>query len=168
MTEANWNSLKPVILYTGLIILPCAISAWFFDVPILNWVLSTKWAQSVLIWVLFSLFSGWAEAYYYDAKYRSNLIIKVNEHIIWNSFRFFVWFPLFIQDWKTGLCLAGLFPFIHDGKYYAMRRKLNSEIYKKGFWDNPSKGSNAILDLPLWLRTALFLVASYLIIHFNY
>lgn len=164
MSEANWNALKPVILYSALILLPCFISAWFFDIALGNWIVETTWAQNVLIWVLFSLFSAWFEAHYYDAKTWSNMTLKIDEHIIWNGIRFFVWLPLLISDWQTGLCLVGLFPFIHDGKYYSVRHKLLDVIYNKGFWSNPSNTSTAIVDINIWVRSAIFLLSVILIL----
>lgn len=168
ISEANWNSLKPVILYSVLILIPCAVFAWF-DKPLLNWVLENEWAKATAVWVVFALFSGWFEAYYYNAKIWSNIDLKIDEHIIWNGIRFFVWIALLgWTDWKTACSLALMFPFIHDGKYYAMRRKLYAAVYEKGFWSNPSSSSTAIVDLPIWARTILFVLGVYLILHFNY
>lgn len=167
ITEAAWNSLRPVLYYGLPILLLCGIFAWF-DKPVLNWILEHTWTKVTAVWVIFSLFSGWFEAYYYNAKVRSNIDLKIDEHIIWNGIRFFVWLPLVMIDWKTSLLLVGVFPFIHDGKYYAMRRKLQAGVYVKGFWSNPSSESTAIVDLSIWSRSSLFLISSYLIIHFNH
>jgi len=165
LSEATWNSLRPVILYTALILLPCAIFA-AFDYPIGNWIIDNKWASGVFIWVLFSLFSGWFEAYYYNAKVWSNIDLKIDEHIIWNGIRFFVWISLPV-DWQTRLAIVGLFPFIHDGKYYAMRKKLYAGVYEKGFWSNPGKNSTAIVDLPLWARIFVFVIAVVWLLRIN-
>lgn len=49
-----------------------------------------------------------------------------------------------------------IFPFFHDGCYYLMRNKLDSNTYKKGFVDN-STTSTALIELSFKERLLMFI-----------
>lgn len=158
--EATYNALRLVGLCM-LIFIPIAIAATFYDIALLNYLLENKKYLWMCFWVIFALFSGWAEAILFDKYSQLNIHLDINPHILLNGLRFFVWLPLIplCGIWIAGAC-AMMFPFIHDGKYYAHRNTLNNYIYLKRFWADPEKGINknkAVIDLPLWLRSLSFI-----------
>lgn len=111
---------------------------------------------------MFSALEGVREAYYFNAYPKQT---KYNIHILFNIQRAVVLvFITLYSWWVTVLTCAMLFPFIHDGMYYWTRHYLNPNIYRKGFIDNPSIGSTAILDFSLWERVVLFIGGSILVL----
>lgn len=162
--EANYNALRPVILWTIIALIPCAIFA-YFDYPILNYLLDNPKYLWALIWVLFALFSGWAEAILFDKYSNINIHLSINPHILLNTMRLFVWLPLIpLIGIKCAGSLVLIFPFIHDGKYYAHRNTLNAYVYLNRFWANPSDSSSAIVDLPLLARIICFVLGCALLV----
>lgn len=162
--EANYNAIRPVILWTLIALIPCGIFA-YFDYPILNYLFDNPKYLWALIWVLFALFSGWAEAILFDKYSQLNIHLAIDPHVLLNTVRFFVWLPLIpLIGIKFAVALVLVFPFIHDGKYYAHRNKLNAYVYINRFWANPSDSSSAIVDLPLWARGVCFVLGCALLV----
>jgi hypothetical protein len=168
--EANWNALKPVLIWIGFVIIPVAIFA-FFDYPILNWVIDHVWIKWTIFWVLFSLFCGWAEALLIHTLINTKFYdIPKEIHIVFNIIRSFLWIPIiFLSGWLTAGCCVLLFPFFHDGNYYRVRNKQNSAAYKNKWWSNPHPTSKAITDVIMytWVRTLLAVIGLVLLIYFN-
>ena len=169
MSEANWNALRPVLIWTLLILVPCGVFAWF-DKPILNWLLEHNWAKYTTIWILFALFCGWGEAILIHTLVKLGYDIPSAIHSIFNVLRFFVWLPMAqLAGWLTAGCWIGLFIFSHDWKYYAHRNKLNPSIYVKKGWSDPSPTSKALWDKILfnWVRIVLLITSSIGLVYFN-
>lgn len=53
---------------------------------------------------------------------------------------------------------ALMFPFIHDGTYYACRNLFDRQMYRDRFFSNPSKHSMARMTLPFSERLIFFLI----------
>ena len=169
MSEANWNALRPVLIWTLLILVPCGVFAWF-DKPILNWLLEHNWAKYTTLWILFALFCGWGEAILIHTLVKLGYDIPGAIHSIFNVLRFFVWLPMAqLAGWYTAGCWIGLFIFFHDWKYYTHRNKLNPSIYLKKGWSDPSPTSKALLDKILfnWVRIVCLIASTVGLIYFN-
>lgn len=106
---------------------------------------------SYLIWILYSVFEGKREAFYFSYKVRSAIDHKVDEHAMFTIQRMFVailiclvcfngWLDCILLLFSLMMC----FPFFHDGSYYLTRKKLDG-IYPKGWFDQ-STTSTAITD----------------------
>ena len=116
---------------------------------------------AILAWILYSVFEGIREGYYFNANPTPT---KFNIHILFNIQRIAVLTLIFIIAGNIWIACCFMFPFIHDGAYYMTRNKLNKDVYLKGFWDNPSSTSTAILDFELWKRIFLFSFSILLIV----
>jgi len=57
------------------------------------------------------------------------------------------------------------YSFIHNGELYATRNKLNSKVYPKGFWSNPSKESAT--EYSVIMRSWMFTVGIILNIYWS-
>jgi hypothetical protein len=59
--------------------------------------------------------------------------------------RFIVWLPTLLLSWQLSLAVACAFPFWHLGVMYHYRRRLNSAVYKHGFFsENSNTGTQRI------------------------
>jgi len=106
-----------------------------------------------IVWILYSIVEGVREAYYFDNFPRPT---KFNIHIIFMLQRILVlMYAVDVFHWTIGIVYACFFPFFHDGAYYFTRHMLNKGVYAKGFWDQPSKSSTALMDFPTWMRILL-------------
>ena len=157
--EANYNALQPVLLWTFFVLIPVAAFA-LFDYPIVNFLIDHPIVLWSCVWSLFAIFTGWAEAILFDKYSTINIHLSVNPHIFLNLLRLFVWLPIVpIIGFIHAGALVLAFPFIHDGAYYWKRNDLNNYIYLNGFWAKPSNTSTAVIDLNIYSRIALFLIA---------
>ncbi len=103
--------------------------------------------------MLFSAFSGYFEAYFWNEYPRVNQRFS---HIMLTVFRTVVMVPVF---WYEGICycigLACLFPFIHDGVYYETRNRINPMVYPSGWMDHSTRtGALISFDFPVRLLLA--------------
>jgi len=165
--EANYNALQPVLLWTLFVLIPVAAFA-LFDYPIVNFLIDHPIVLWSVVWSLFAIFTGWAEAILFDKYSTINIHLSVNPHIFLNLLRLFVWLPMIpILGFSHAGALALAFPFIHDGVYYWKRNDLNNYIYLNGFWSNPSDSSTAVVDLKLYSRIIWFVIALIIQIFFK-
>lgn len=117
----------------------------------------------VIMWIVFSVLEGVREGLYFDSNPR---LLRFNVHVLFSLQRLTVLVILALQyKWWLILILGNMlvFPFFHDGMYYLTRHLLNRDNYPKGFWDNPSKTSTAIMDFNLPSRIVLLLIGSFFI-----
>lgn len=105
----------------------------------------------LLFFIVFSLFEGHREAYFYHFASQSKEKLK-NLHPYYFVFRLMVavnisylFFPENIICFLLKLlCFGLIFPFFHDGIYYSARNVLNPDIYPLR-WKDYGNGS-AIMD----------------------
>jgi hypothetical protein len=125
----------------------------------------------MVVWIAYSLFEGYREAYYYNNTYTSEVSEKRNMHPSFDAQRLLV-MGLFISG---NFCADGVmvllsmslvFSFFHDGMYYATRNNINSNMYIRRWMSNSSQ-SNASFEITFTGRLILlflgFLVLSYTI-----
>ena len=97
------------------------------------------------LWVLYATWEGLREAGYWHIKGVRITLLPFHEHIEWSIQRSVVLaMAFFTSDWVTVVCFMFMFPFFHDGAYYARRHYYNPKIYPKRFWDQ-STTSTAVL-----------------------
>lgn len=111
----------------------------------------------IIFWIAYSIGEGMREAYYYDSEMRTD---RPHKNIHWIYF-----LQRGIVLLMIGICLntvllpiglVFLFPFIHDGTYYAQRNDIDIRIYPKRFKDN-SRTSNAYFEFTFVDRLMLFI-----------
>lgn len=119
---------------------------------------------STIIWLLHTVLNSYVQSYYYSLfpseKKHPNLhqvyvMIRaiILALILWN-----LWYDLgWMLTGIYGLCLCCIYSFFHNGVYYAMRHKIDKEVYPKGFWD-ASTTSQATIELGIGMRTAIAIV----------
>ena len=112
-----------------------------------------------LLWIAYSISAAYIEAFFYH--YRDHdKHHGFNEHILYNIQRAIVAVCLFGTSPKFLACAALMFPLIHDGIYYVCRNSYNPDIYKRGFFDDPSQSSSASFEFGFWVRLIMFLAGS--------
>jgi hypothetical protein len=80
---------------------------------------------------------------------------KYNEHIVLLFGRvLFLLAACMTFNWWTILAGILLFPFFHNGAYYAGRKKIDNS-YPNGWWSQPSTGSTAKINYSLKSRVLL-------------
>lgn len=98
----------------------------------------------LILWIAYSLFEGFREAYYFSVKSKNGAHKNVDEHWFFASQRFAVVLISSIGFFASGLGwhslllsfgLCCVFPFFHDGMYYKTRNKLDG-IYTKTWLDH--------------------------------
>lgn len=94
-----------------------------------------------LLWILFAIYEGKREAFYFSCKIKTTQTFIINEHVMFTIQRIFVVSMAILAchvDWLNCILilfsLALCFPFFHDGMYYITRHKLDG-IYVKGWFD---------------------------------
>lgn len=109
-----------------------------------------------LLWVLYCIYEGKREAYYYSFKIKALINTQqsskiTDEHTVFTIQRSFVVFMIifsFFSNYYDSsillLSLALTFPFLHDGAYYVARHNLDG-IYNHG-WFSQSATSTAVSD----------------------
>jgi hypothetical protein len=125
-----------------------------------------------LLWILFAVYEGKREAFYFSFKMKSSLTqqksYKMDEHGMFTIQRLFVASIACIacyNNWVNCifilLSFMACFPFFHDGMYYVTRQKLDG-IYKKGWFDqsttSTAKSDKFHLFDPI-PRTVLFVLS---------
>lgn len=123
-----------------------------------NFIADRPSVYTTIIWIVFGLFMSTFEALYFTHEINSSFHDKINEHPLFVCIRACVLVPLWIlTSWKVVLCLAVMFPFIHDGQYYLFREKLVKGTYPKG-WFAQSTTSTALSTKYMTpvVRTILF------------
>lgn len=119
---------------------------------------------ATLLFILFSYLSGYAEAYFWNSRPK---VKQLTAHATLTVIRSCLLIPVF---WYEGLMSAFLcmmlFPFIHDGKYYATRNDINSNVYKKRWFDS-SLTTGAIISFNSFERIsfAVIGVVTFVIYH---
>ena len=104
-----------------------------------------------ILWILFSVYEGKREAYYFSFKMKASVAqrqgYKINEHFMFTIQRLFVLLLSVIPFYDgliNGILLTSAmmfcFPFFHDGMYYLTRNKLDG-IYNKKWWDQSVSSS---------------------------
>lgn len=129
----------------------------------------------LIAWIIFSIYEGKREAWYFHEKYKSNKSTK-DIHYYFTIQRIsvglvfllslisieFTWINLF-NSLLAVIMLIAMFPFWHDGYYYLERNNLNSSIYKKRFKD--FNDSSAIFDFTWNERKIMFMVSIIIMIY---
>lgn len=104
---------------------------------------------ATVCFILFSLLSGYLEAYFWDRH------PKVNQrwsHIALTVLRAIVAIPvLYYEGWLNVLGLMCMFPLLHDGAYYQTRNYINPNVYPKG-WKDESTTTGALISLSFPVR----------------
>ena len=111
----------------------------------------------LLVWGIYSIMEGMREGYYYDAFMRSD---KRYPNIHWIYFLqrgiFLFVIGISMDSAILPISLAFIFPFIHDGAYYAQRNDLDVRFYPKRFKDDSST-STAFFEFSYMERVAFAL-----------
>ena len=121
----------------------------------------------LVLWILYSGFEGIREGYYFNCFPKP---AKPDIHILFTLQRLTVILVMCATSPLIFLAMALMFPFFHDGFYYATRHKLNVVVYPKGFWSDPSSTSTALLnfklkDRILMLVGSVVIIITYFILH---
>lgn len=100
----------------------------------------------IAIWIVYSIYEGKREAYYYQAINIFSLK-RPNIHWIYALQRglFLIGIGLGLSSIILPISLAFIFPFFHDGFYYMKYNDLYPDVYKKRFIDE-STTSTAIME----------------------
>ena len=156
-----WNNFKLYIIWS-ICITAIGLLQIKFNFFILNEVLERAPIWCALAWVLYALFSGYIEAYYYCHEMHSSYKDELNEHWVFTVMRALLFISLWIicKDAVLMLCLFVAFPFVHDGMYYTQRDILENNRYPLRWFDQ-STTSTAIwtkVFTPI-VRTSLFVAA---------
>jgi len=117
----------------------------------------------LIAWVIIAITLGIIEAFLFH--YFKNLntgfkaMFKFDIHFLFTLIRCVLIAPLiwFIEERLIfGLVCIFIFPFLHDGFYYQVRKWLSgNKIYKKGFIDR-SKTTTAKISMSFFWRLILF------------
>lgn len=118
--------------------------------------------MQLVYWIFLSASFGFIEAiFFHTADYYKlkDFNRKYSDiHVFFTLQRAITYISLF-SDIRHVILLAipciMIFPFIHDGVYYDMRNNLDENIYKRGFFDEPSITSTARTRLSFKQRTWL-------------
>jgi len=109
----------------------------------------------LLLWIVYSILEGIREGYYYDAAVRAN---KQYPNIHWIYFLqrgiFLFVIGITMETAIFPLSLAFIFPYIHDGAYYAQRNDIDVKNYPKRFKADSST-STAFFELAYPERVAI-------------
>ena len=117
-----------------------------------------------IIWIIYSIYEGKREAYYYQAINVFNLK-RPNIHWIYALQRglFLIVIGVGLSSAIIPISLAFIFPFFHDGFYYMKYNDLLPTTYQKRFIDE-SKTSTAIMEFSWLERCVAFGVGMLLLI----
>lgn len=119
-----------------------------------------------VIWILFSYLEGKRDASFFHANVSSPNPVAENLHWLFTFTRTIV---LGLITWIIfskysisvtiiyAFSLSMIFSWIHNGVYYHIRHKLDSNSYPKGFYDT-STTSTSIIELDYSIRTLLALI----------
>lgn len=120
----------------------------------------------LVCWIIYCLTQARRDANFFHYKNLSPNPDKSNLHWLFAVERFVVLSLIFIIYYdghsviNTTLFILGLaliFSFIHNGKYYTERNRLDSSIYKERWWAD-SLTSTARLEFNIHTRTILFAI----------
>jgi len=112
----------------------------YFGVTITEAIIENLNYRFMAITIIVSYLSGQVEGRYMHYKYQVPTPDKHNPHFGFTVIRFVAALPMLsIINCKIFLCYMAVFPFIHDGALYAMRNKLNKNIYHKKWFAIPDK-----------------------------
>jgi hypothetical protein len=119
-----------------------------------------------VIWVIYAIYEGQREAYYYQAISVFNLK-RSNIHWIYALQRglFLVVMGLLLKSIFLPVGLAFIFPFFHDGFYYIRFNILSPMNYKKRFIDQSST-STAVMEFN-WITRLLMFITGIIILTIN-
>jgi len=165
MTEANKNTLKQVGILASIFLTIVGISLLFQ-----NYVLNMAWFFGCIMFSIFAMVEGYNEALSDHFKQLANqdhnghVMFRVNTAVVFILLHQFV-------DFKSLLCYAGMYMFLHDGMYYATRHNFNPAVYVKGwfdFTDTPVAFTDKLkLATPI-MRTVLYVASVVAMIIINY
>lgn len=118
----------------------------------------------LIIWILYSIYEGKREAYYYQVLCKVNIYYK-NIHWIYFLQRglFLIVIGFLFQDFYILLSLALIFPFFHDGFYYMKYNDLDPKVYIRRFTSS-SITSTAVLEFNWFTRYIMFIIGVLLFI----
>lgn len=104
-----------------------------------------------IVWIIYAMYEGKREAYYYQAINVFNLK-RPNIHWIYALQRglFLIVVGIGLSSVIVPISLAFIFPFFHDGFYYMKYNDLLPTVYQKRFKDQ-STTSTAIMEFN-WLE----------------
>lgn len=116
------------------------------------------------IWIIYSIYEGKREAYYYQAINVFNLK-RPNIHWIYALQRglFLIAIGVGLSSIIIPISLAFIFPFFHDGFYYMKYNDLLPTTYQKRFIDE-STTSTAIMEFSWRWRCVMFIIGMLLLI----
>lgn len=137
------------------------------------------------VWVLYSAVEGVREAFLWNksmhSTIESNDIMGVDIHKVFSIQRGLVmlfviyisisnhqgmgYYRLMGESVILFFVLSLSFPFIHDGVLYLVRNKLDPNVYKEGFKDNPdSEKSTSFWDFTYLERSVYFGLSVFILI----
>lgn len=111
----------------------------------------------LLVWCVYCIMEGMREGYYYDATMRADRLYS-NIHWIYFLQRGIFLFVIGITMNTVifPISLVFIFPFIHDGSYYAQRNDIDVRFYPKRFKAD-STTSTAFFEFSYMERVAFAL-----------
>lgn len=134
---------KTIITMVSILIVFSVICYVLTNQFLLNYLLSTPYVFTPLIWVGYCLAEGVLHAYFYAHQNASTLKENFNEHPIFMAMRACVLIPLgaWLSDGMAVFAFILVQPFIHNGMYYYWRFKVDGHY---GSWLSQSRTSTAI------------------------
>ncbi len=172
LSQASKDVLITWAKWIGFVMLPIGIGGWLLGEPIGNFIVENTIVYCTLLWIMLCLLWGMIEAHYFFYQNTSQSNDKYNPHYLFVLVRsivlIFIWIT--VKDWKSVLCLIGMFSFFHDGMYYVQRNKIDGAYPKK--WFDQSTTSSSWFDIknltnPI-IRTAAAIISIAALIYINY
>jgi hypothetical protein len=119
----------------------------------------------LLYWIAYTLSAAYIEANFYHYRNHNKLSV-VNEHHLYVLQRGIVLFLCFSGKWQLMVAAAFMFPFWHDGMYYACRNYYDNTLYTKRFWDHSNGPGTSWWTKynTVWFRIVLLLISIVIII----
>lgn len=122
-----------------------------------------------VIWLLYSMYEGIREGYYFAVKIDSKKLRNLNEHELFTSQRAMVLFLciLLLSEnlWDVlmyAFMLSLSFPFIHDGSYYKTRHEVDGAY--KGWFDHSTTSTAKLTRYLTPVNRTLMFVMSLIIL----
>jgi hypothetical protein len=123
------------------------------------WILLAKYLVILTCFVIYAQIEGFREAAYYFNRIQASHPDKKDLHKLFSIQRLLVVvigcvglmgmkievMPM-LSMVILGISMALIFPFVHDGRYYATRNDLDKTTYIKRWKDQPSPSSTSLMD----------------------
>lgn len=119
------------------------------------------------IWIWYSVMEGRREAYYYYSAVKTGDSTRFNLHAIFHLQRALVLFVCIISCANVFISVAfavamiSCFSYLHNGKYYATRNKLDNSIYPLK-WKDDSSSSTAVFEIQYKERLFMFIIGLFI------